>query len=651
MASLCAGPLQKGSSVIRTNEKRRGRWTAISVVPILAASIGVSLVAAPAAAADPPIVLGFTQNQQTVTVPAGMHYAAIDAIGGGGLGTSGGAGARVTTTLAVSPGQTLKVAVGQSGREFQDDHGDHVYGGWSAIPVKPPTGGPPTMTDFAGGAGQLIDAYQPGGNVTSGPRDASTASGPGGGATVVTVDDQLAVVAGGGGGPGGRGDSALVTPGGNGFAPDTDGGDGGRRPGDTDPQDAPNFGAGQGGENSATVGAANIASADDGGGGGGGGGYPKGGTAGGTQESFGAGGGGGAGSSFVEPSLAPAAVTHIASAGDGYRGANGRAEISFSAASPLPGSPLAITAPFILASSSLDGGDWDRNNLRDGRFYSVPGDKGYSSDVGAVGQQIIISMGQTINGLVLAPRTAVPGEDPTITGAGFPAGFTISYTTDWLTWTDVAAYSNQNADDGRPRIYGFPGPVYASGVRITVTQAGRAASDDIGTRFQLSEMQFLTPNRLNATVTDYTSSSLEWGPWSKQFLVDGQLGSTTDRRGYTSDLGAAGQFAAFNLIQPHTINSVLLAPRTAVAGEAGGTTGAGYPSAFSVWVNTTGGYDAWTKVYSATGQSADNGAPRVYNFTPVQAFYVKIVDDTPGRIAPDDVNTRFQLSEVQFFGS
>ena len=63
-----------------------------------------------------PVTVGFnTVGAATFTVPAAVTALSITAVGGGGGGSivyAGGSGARVTTTLSVTPGQVLELFVG-----------------------------------------------------------------------------------------------------------------------------------------------------------------------------------------------------------------------------------------------------------------------------------------------------------------------------------------------------------------------------------------------------------------------------------------------------------------------------------------------------------------------------------------------------------
>jgi len=87
-------------------------------------ALRVTRVAAPSvtfapSTPPPPTTLSYTGSMQTYTVPAGVTSLDIETSGAqGGIGTStytGGLGARIKGTFTVTPGQVLKVLVGQKG--------------------------------------------------------------------------------------------------------------------------------------------------------------------------------------------------------------------------------------------------------------------------------------------------------------------------------------------------------------------------------------------------------------------------------------------------------------------------------------------------------------------------------------------------------
>lgn len=248
----------------------------------------------------------YTGEEQTFTVPSGVHKVHVLAVGGrGSEGVAlfsatpgkGGSGAAVQADIPVTPGQKLYVEVGGNGTGF----------------------GPNGTGGFSGGVGGFNGGGDPG----------STVGGAGGGASDVricsasdpvcseklgTEEDPRLLVAGGGGGGGGGG---QISTDGN----DGDGGWGGSadvpepgRPGRSVSGTAPAGGGGSAGTLSAggTGGFGASQSGDDGtaalggdggmagaeGGGGGGGGY-FGGGGGGAGSNGSGGGGGGAGSSFI----------------------------------------------------------------------------------------------------------------------------------------------------------------------------------------------------------------------------------------------------------------------------------------------------------------------------------------------------------------
>lgn len=171
-----------------------------------ATPVVVASAAVPAYAASPlPCQTGnFTapaptdENGSTTnwTVPAGVNsicFTVLGAAGGGYGNTPGGAGAQVTGTLPVKPGDTLTLVVGSGGMAAKAD--------WApAFGTAPATGGK--------GYG---DGGDTAGDVTGQPNDLSGASGEyrvqrmggsGGAGSAILLNGQPVVIAGGGGGAG-----------------------------------------------------------------------------------------------------------------------------------------------------------------------------------------------------------------------------------------------------------------------------------------------------------------------------------------------------------------------------------------------------------------------------------------------------------------
>ena len=174
---------------------------------------------------------------RTFTVPTGVTSIQMTVIGGGGggggndrlAGSPGRTGARVSGTLAVSPGQILTISVGSGGAGGTSDQGSAPGGG--------------------GGTNNL--GYSGGRGSAAGPVPISGGGGGGGAASAILVNGAPAVVAAGGGGGGGGGNGG----GGQGVSP--------------------------GGTSGSIAGGAGTAKGGDGGGaGGGGGGHPQGGAGG-----------------------------------------------------------------------------------------------------------------------------------------------------------------------------------------------------------------------------------------------------------------------------------------------------------------------------------------------------------------------------------
>ncbi len=247
-------------------------------------------------------------------VPAGVTAVTVDAYGssggsGGGTPTvTGGLGGHTTATIAVTPGETLKVVVGGAGQSWAG----------SGVALGGSNGG--------GDAGGL------------------NAGGGGGATDVRQVDFGLAgrvVVAGGGGGGGAGGHCDGSGPGGvgGGEAPtagSAPGGSTGGAPGGDSSGGAGGTGhAGSGSNGTAGVGGAGgINEFDDGAGGGGGGWY---GGGGGGISPYGGGSGGGGGSAFA------VATATAVSYENGVRSGSGKVVLTWIAPAPTTTTTAAPT--------------------------------------------------------------------------------------------------------------------------------------------------------------------------------------------------------------------------------------------------------------------------------------------------------------------
>jgi len=251
---------------------------------LLLAMILALLAFAGSAAADVPShSFSYTGSSQSWTVPDGVTTITIDAKGASGgngcWGGTGGAGADITGTLSVTPGEVLDLVVGGSGQGC----GSHD-GGWGG-------------RLYDGGLGGL-STYSPG----------SGYEGSGGGAaSAISLSGAPLVVAGGGGGSsiyyGNGGDSG--SDGTDSCCAGAQGGKAGTASGPGAGGAAGYYGGSAGSDAIGGVGGTG-AQADNYGGGGGGGGY-HGGGGGGGDANYSAGGGGGA--DFTAASIGSPAVT------------------------------------------------------------------------------------------------------------------------------------------------------------------------------------------------------------------------------------------------------------------------------------------------------------------------------------------------------
>lgn len=226
---------------------------------------------------------------QTFTIPSCVSSITIDAYGaqGGNSGNcparTGGRGARITGTFAVTPGQQLSIVVGSQGSNFQTSGGGYTAGsGGGASYVWNSSVGNTLLVAAAGGGGTgcITDGAQ--GSATETPTaSANSASGGSGGTGGSGGSNQTCAGAGGGAGWFGSGSN------GNGS------GCGGNGGGGTNPLAGASGGSGHAFGASGGYGGGGASAS---GAGGGGAGYNGGG--GGNNPDFPGGGSGGGGGSF-----------------------------------------------------------------------------------------------------------------------------------------------------------------------------------------------------------------------------------------------------------------------------------------------------------------------------------------------------------------
>ena len=209
--------LRKKFNAFIKNPDTSGDWVRANTAYVKTPSQSVTV----SQAVGPQTTTYNSVGTNTFTVPAGVTSIQLTVIGGGGggggadssPGSAGRAGARVSGTLAVTPGQVLTVSVGSGGGGGTSDQGSAPGG--------------------VGGTNSL--GYSGGSGSAAGPAPISGGGGGGGAASAVLVNGSPIVVAAGGGGGGGGGNGVPgqgVSPGGTsggiaGSAGQPKGGDGG----------------------------------------------------------------------------------------------------------------------------------------------------------------------------------------------------------------------------------------------------------------------------------------------------------------------------------------------------------------------------------------------------------------------------------------
>lgn len=245
--------------------RRARRVTALVTATITAAAMMTLWQPLEAHAAPPSASSWSTPGHYNWTVPDSVTQFKVEVLGGAGGNDDGGAGAAITGTLDVSPGDSVSIYVAEGGATGAFGGGSDSYG--------------------AGGYG-----YGNGADGGSGSWPAQGGGG-GGGSSAVAIEGTSKAVAGGGGGGGGEAD-CFPNPGGNagqdGYKVEPSGGLCPSWGGDPGLAGESNTRHGLSGDNAGS-------SSGQGGGGGGGGGSSSNGGGGGADASTDGGGGGGGG--------------------------------------------------------------------------------------------------------------------------------------------------------------------------------------------------------------------------------------------------------------------------------------------------------------------------------------------------------------------
>ncbi len=295
----------------------RARISHAEVKATVAVLIVLAATASTASAASANSFVDATPGTTTFAVPAGVHALSVrlTAGAGGDLTNSaattlvqGGAGALVTGTVAVSPGEQLRLIVATNGGKANASTVANGAGG-------APDGGTGGYSAAGGGGATRVLACQ---SVTCSLAIIAAGGGGAGASGYVSINSTVSTLAGGQGGAagtrGGDGASDTTVNGGSGGEPGTSSADGTGGSGLDAGSDGSGPTGGAGGNQSG-----NVGSGEGGGGGGGGlfGGGGGGSGASGMDASFNpafTGGGGGGGGSSLPPSggkveLAPAGAT------------------------------------------------------------------------------------------------------------------------------------------------------------------------------------------------------------------------------------------------------------------------------------------------------------------------------------------------------
>ena len=251
----------------------------------------------------------------------------------------------------------------------------------------------------------------------------------------------------------------------------------------------------------------------------------------------------------------------------------------------------------------------------------------YSSTSGNTTQWVGINLGsvQQVTGVNLTPRTS---------GYGFPTGFSLQYSTDGSTWTNVPGqtYTGYPNPGSNVQAFKFSSPVQAQYVRLYATQVG---TDNVGTYYlQMAQMVVKQTLPFVATASSADSSSLGAGN-----VTDGISSTFWSSSGHTS--ATATEWVQLDLGTSTRVQDLRLVPRDGLC----------FPAAFAITYSNDG--STWYAVpgqsYSAYANPASVGTTpnpvQLMNFsTPVTARYFRI---TATQLTSDTYgNYYFQLADI-----
>ena len=443
-----------------------------------------------------PTTVNFTAtgSAQTWTVPTGITSVIFSITGGSGGSANGGKGAKVTGTLAVTPGEILQINVGSQGA---------TYAGGSTS----------NWTTAAFGGGGRGNYYGSGGGGASDIRTGSFA-----------LTDRVAVAGGGGGSgssssyAGGNGGTTSGAQGlplvgtsmfgvGGGGASQIAGGTGGAGASSCGNRAGSSGTLGVGGDGAnASAGAA-----------GGGGGYYGGGGGGSGCNAI----GGGGGSSWVSTSVVTSPTYAVASS------------VSAGAVSLIYASPLAITTP----TSGLTG-------IKDSAFSLSIGSSG-----GAGSNVFSVTTGSLPSGLLLNTSTGLISGTPTVLGDSTIAiTVTDSANSTETTSNFVITISNQLTITTPSA--GLTG-TYNSAYSLAVSSAGGAGSNV----FTVSTGTLPTGVTINSSTGTISGTPSTAGNYAIRVTVTDSASSTAITSSFTIAIAKINQTITFNSLTDKVLGS------------------------------------------------------------------------------------------------
>ena len=308
----------------------------------------------------------------------------------------------------------------------------------------------------------------------------------------------------------------------------------------------------------------------------------------------------------------------------------------------IPSTNYAIGAT-VTTSSSYELPPWSSSDINDGNTNTTSVSSGWSSDSNLTADHtesvhLDLGVSQSINQVNLFPRN-----DSGEVGQNFPIDFTISVSTDNVTWTNVAARTGFPMPGNAGQSFEFPTQA-ARYIKITGTSLRPNPNDAGRYRMAFAEVEVLGGGVNSALLASASATSTyPISPWGLPQIDDGSRVSQGSSYGWSSDSSLTtdhSEAVTLDLGTPTTVSRVNLSPR-----NDSGEVGENFPSTFEIDTSTDG--TDWNTAVARTTFGLPGDATQTFEFAGRTTRYLRIQASSL-QPNPNDANRyRMAFAEVE----